>query len=394
MTGRQNIRILAGLILAAGLAASSLSAAFVSGLYVRSQYQVIGRVCEAILEAEPEMEQTVLAVLKRYKDQPSVQEEGNVLSSFGYRPSDFVKPGHRSVLFLAAAGFAAGSGLFLLAFRKRRKREVSRIEELALYLEQVNTGDPGLLLSAGEDEFSRLQDEIYKTVTMLYQTREEAVKAKAAFAKNLSNIAHQLKTPVTAISLATQMMKSNLSPDYPEQVEKQLGRLVHLEEALLLLSRLDAGALPLEKNQVDVFTVLTLAADNLQEMFSESEVAVDIPETVAVEITADLDWTMEAVMNLLKNCMEYTPPGGTVRCSYAQNPLYTEIVIRDGGQGFATEDIPHLFERFYRGQNATKGGIGIGLAISREIIEMQNGTLHAGNLADGGGCFEIRFYSH
>lgn len=142
MTGRRNIRILAGLILAAGLAASSLSAAFVSGLYVRSQYQVIGRVCEAILEAEPEMEQTVLAVLKRYKDQPSVQEEGNVLSSFGYRPSDFVKPGHRSVLFLAAAGFAAGSGLFLLAFRKRRKREVSRIEELALYLEQVNTGDP------------------------------------------------------------------------------------------------------------------------------------------------------------------------------------------------------------------------------------------------------------
>lgn len=394
MTGRQNRRIWAGLVLAAGLTASSLAAAFVSGLYGRSQYQVIGSVCEAILEAEPEMEQTLLAALKRYKSQPSIREKENVLSSFGYRPDDFIKPGHRAVMFLAAAGSVAGGGLFLLAFWERRKRETARIEELALYLERVNTGDPGLLLNSGEDDLSRLQDEIYKTVTMLYQTREEAVKAKTDFAKNLSNIAHQLKTPVTAISLATQMMESNPSREYPEQVEKQLGRLMHLEEALLLLSRLDAGTLPLEKEKVDVFTVLTLAADNLQEMFAEADVAVDIPETGAMEITADLDWTMEAVMNLLKNCMEYTPAGGTVRCSYGQNPLYTEIVIRDGGQGFAAEDLPHLFERFYRGQNAAKGGIGIGLAISREIIEMQNGTLHAGNLPDGGGCFEIRFYSH
>lgn len=394
MTRRQNRRIWAGLILAAGLTASSLTAALVSGLYGRSQYQVIGSVCGEILEAEPEMEQTLLAALKRYKSQPSMQEEGNVLPSFGYRPADFIKPGHRAVMFFAAAGSVAGGGLLLLAFWERRKRAAARTEELALYLERVNTGDPGLLLNSGEDDLSRLQDEIYKTVTMLYQTREEAVKAKTDFAKNLSNIAHQLKTPVTVISLATQMMKSNPSPDYPEQIEKQLGRLVHLEEALLLLSRLDAGALPLEREKVDVFTLLTLATDNLQEMVSESDVAVDIPETGAVEITADLDWTMEAVMNLLKNCMEYTPPGGTIRCSYDQNPLYTEIVIRDGGRGFATEDIPHLFERFYRGKNAAKGGIGIGLAIAREIIEMQNGTLHAGNLPDGGGCFEIRFYSH
>lgn len=394
MTRRQNRRIWAGLILAAGLTASSFTAALVSGLYGRSQYQVIGSVCGEILEAEPEMEQTLLAALKRYKSQPSTQEEGNVLPSFGYRPVDFIKPGHRAVMLFAAAGSVAGGCLLLLAFWERRKRAAARIEELALYLERVNTGDPGLLLNSGEDDLSRLQDEIYKTVTMLYQTSEEAVKAKTDFAKNLSNIAHQLKTPVTAISLSTQMMKSNPSPDYPEQIEKQLGRLVHLEEALLLLSRLDAGALPLERVKVDVFTLLTLAADNLQEMVSESDVAVDIPETGAVEITADLDWTMEAVMNLLKNCMEYTPPGGIIRCSYDQNPLYTEIVIRDGGRGFSTEDIPHLFERFYRGKNATKGGIGIGLAIAREIIEMQNGTLHAGNLPDGGGCFEIRFYSH
>lgn len=110
-------------------------------------------------------------------------------------------------------------------------------------------------------------------------------------------------------------------------------------------------------------------------------------------VTADLDWTMEAVMNLMKNCMEHSP-GGMIHCSYAQNPLYTEILIWDDGEGFAKEDIPHLFERFYRGQNASEGGIGIGLALSKEMIERQNGTIRAQNRPDGGALFEIRFYSH
>ncbi len=110
-------------------------------------------------------------------------------------------------------------------------------------------------------------------------------------------------------------------------------------------------------------------------------------------VMADLDWTMEAVMNLMKNCAEQTN-GGAIHCAYEQNPLYTEILIWDEGAGFAGEDIPHLFKRFYRGQNAAKGGIGIGLALSREIIERQNGTLRARNKPGGGALFEIRFYSH
>ena len=98
-------------------------------------------------------------------------------------------------------------------------------------------------------------------------------------------------------------------------------------------------------------------------------------------------------MNLMKNCMEHNP-GGTVHCSYGKNPLYTEILIWDDGEGFAKEDIPHIFERFYRGKNAGEGGIGIGLALSKEVIERQNGTIQAKNKPDGGALFEIRFYSH
>ncbi|MBD5501999.1 MAG: HAMP domain-containing histidine kinase, partial [Lachnospiraceae bacterium] len=282
------------------------------------------------------------------------------------------------------------------------KTEAKRIEVLSDYLEQVNTGKAVVLSVSGEDIFSKLEDEIYKTVTFLYQTKDAAVQVKNDFAENLSNIAHQIKTPITAISLSLQTLSERaIQNEYEksklEQIQKQLIRLTHLEESLLVLSRLDAGTLMFQKEDVDVFTMLVLAADNLQELFADSGTSIDIPELGEVLITADLDWTMEAIMNVMKNCMEHNM-GGTVHCSYEQNPLYTEILIWDEGNGFSNEDIPHLFKRFYRGQNASVGdnirssGIGIGLALSKEIIEHQNGIIRAENLPDGGACFEIRLY--
>lgn len=293
-----------------------------------------------------------------------------------------------------AIGVFAGSSVFGMVYFLQRRKERKRIEALTAYLEEVNTGGGRILLQSGEDDLSKLQDEIYKTVTELYRTREMALEAKNNFAENLYNIAHQIKTPITSASLSLQMMRKSLSPAYIEQIQRQLSRLTRLEESLLLLSRLDAGVLSFEKRETDVFTLLELAAEQLEELFREAEVSIEIPEAGEMIILADMEWTMEAVINLLKNCMEHTPRGGMVRCSYEQNPIYTQITITDTGSGFAREDIPHLFERFYRGKDAKKEGVGIGLALSKEIIERQNGTITARNLPEGGGCFEIRIYRH
>ena len=304
----------------------------------------------------------------------------------------------------AAVGFAVGGILFIVTILVVRERENTHIKKLTDYLEQVNAGNGGILPEGGSSAFSGLKDEIYKTVTELNQTKDQALKAKNNYAENLYNIAHQIKTPITSVSLSVQMMREEAAADGKvpdktklknlEQIERQLLRLTNLEESLLLLSRIDAGTLEMKTENVDVFTVLTLAADNLGELLSKSCVSVNIPEGEEISIRADMDWTMEALMNLIKNCMEHTPLGGRVSCSYEHNPLYTQIRIWDMGSGFAKEDIPHLFERFYRGQRAGDGGIGIGLAISKAIIESQNGTISASNLTDGGACFEIRFYSH
>lgn len=284
--------------------------------------------------------------------------------------------------------------LFLFSFWYYHKKSAARIKALTEYLEEINTGGQGLLLDTAEDEFSKLQDEIYKTVTTLYQTRDAALTARNNFAENLANIAHQLKTPITSISLSVQMAKEHPKEIDILGIERQISRLTYFEESLLLLSRIDAGTLVLDRKPTDVFTLLTLASDNLYELFMQEGILPDIPEMGEMEIAVDLGWTMEAVMNLMKNCIEASRTGTMVHCSYEKNPLYVQIRIWDEGQGFTKEDLPHLFERFYRGSKHKGTGIGIGLSLSKAIIEMQNGIIRAFNLLDGGACFEIRFYSH
>lgn len=274
------------------------------------------------------------------------------------------------------------------------RQNKTRAAELTNYLEQINIGKKDTIVQTNEDDFSRLQDEMYKTVTQLIQTRKAALKAKTNFANNLANIAHQLKTPVTAASLSLQLMEKEISDLRAEQIRKQLERLGILEESLLTLSRIDAGTLPLEHSKVDIYTALTLAADNLSDLLQKENVSVSIPDKGCIEVTGDMEWTMKAFLNLIKNCMEHSPQGGTIHCDYSGNPIYTEILIWDEGEGLCPEDIPHLFERFYRGKKAAPNGTGIGLALAKSIFELQNGNITARNLADGGACFEIRVYSH
>ena len=403
MSGRKNLVILFGFVAAVSLISSAVTAMLLSCHYSRLQFDLVNVICGEVLEQEPEMKHIVSAALKEYTGgNADGVAMGDVLSVLGYDISDFSDSSVIYDIMFATTGFLAGIVLFAITFAFRNKTEAKRIEELSDYLEQVNMGKAVVLSVSGEDLFSKLEDEIYKTVTFLYQTKDAAVQAKNDFAENLSNIAHQIKTPITAISLSLQTlsempMKKEYEKDRMEQIKKQLNRLIHLEESLLVLSRLDAGALMFQKEDVDVFTLLVLAADNLQELFADSGTFIDIPESGEMAVTADLNWTMEAVINVMKNCMEHNA-GGTVHCSYGQNPLYTEILIWDEGDGFAKEDIPHLFKRFYRGKNADAGGnirgngIGIGLALSKEIIEHQNGTIRAKNLPNGGACFEIRLY--
>lgn len=405
MTTRKNLIIMAGFVLSVSLLSVSAATMLLTDYYSCLQMHIIDGLCTEIIDKEPLARDAVLSALKEEQYCAPLPPSKSLFSAYGYaygyKQTDFLRIAVKNNRYPAASGFLIGAALFLLTLFLLHKRESARIKRLTEYLEKAGSGGDGVLFPTGEDDFSKLQDEICKTVTELRQTKEAAVKAKNDFAENLYNIAHQLKTPITAISLSVQRIRGKTAA-MPErscvrhlnQIGGQLARLTRLEEALLLLSRIDSGTLSFYRKEIDLYTLLMLSADNLQELSAEAEVHLAIPETGEILIYADLDWTMEAFINLFKNCIEHTPGGGCVCCAFEQNPLYTQIRIWDNGSGFEKEDLPRLFERFYRGKNAAEGGIGIGLAISKAIIERQNGTITARNLPEGGALFEIRFYSH
>lgn len=388
MSKKSNIKITVLFVLSVSLIVAAMTTYLLILYYRHVCFHILGGFCDSMIENNPDSRQAVLESLKTHDFHMTGE---NILSKFGYYPSNLGIT-DTTVLGIAVLGFLAGGILFLFTFCYWHRKSDDRIQVLTEYLEKINTGVQGLVLESSDDEFSKLQDEIYKTVTELYQTREEALTARNNYAENLSNIAHQLKTPITSISLTIQMAKEHLGDTRTAEIQRQINRLMYLEEALLLLSRIEAGTLVFDRKPTDVFTILSLASDNLYELFMQKGVLIDVPEMGEMNINVDLNWTMEAVMNLMKNCMEAAGTGTAVHCSYEKNPLYVQMRIWDEGEGFAKEDLPHLFERFYRGENAKNTGIGIGLSISQAIIEMQNGIIRACNLPNGGACFEVRFY--
>ena len=363
--------------------------------YRQLSFQHISNLCQTIIESYPEAEEEVLSSLKEYSEGANQGEKGEeFLLKYGYRISDFDGGFQSGFIWLIFVVFLFIAGSFIIYSWYIERYNQRRIEELTNYLECVNVGKFDRIIQSKEDAFSHLEDEIYKTVTTLRQTKDTAVKTKENYADNLANIAHQIKSKITTLSLALQLSKKSDSATYIQQMESQLESLSWLEEALLTLSKIDAGVLQLECSKVDIYTALTLAAENLNELLVESAVTVEIPDKGCIEIDGDMEWTMEAFINVIKNCIEHSAPGSVIHCDYSANPLYTEILIWDEGKGFKEEDIPHLFERFYKGKETSEKGIGIGLSLARSIFEMQNGNITARNMQKSGACFEIRVYSH
>lgn len=354
----------------------------------KSAFARLSVVYGLLLETDPALESPFLAALHAAA-RGGWAGDPAFLARYGYSAADFGTglPWMASALCI----LTAGAVFFLCLGAAHRQRR--RIEGLTAYLEQVNAGAPSLLTPDGEDAFSPLQDELYKTVTALYATRDKALQARQNFADNLANIAHQLKTPLTAAFLSLEQMES-ASPNLCKTMRNQLEQLQRMEQTLLDLSRVDAGVLQLAREPVDIYTALELAAENLNSLAEAAGVSVEVPEKGPAAFQGDLAWTVEALANLLKNCIQHTPRGSCVHCDYGENPLYVQIRIWDEGPGFAPADLPHLFDRFYQGQNAAAGSTGIGLALARAVLEQQNGTLTACNLPGAGACFELHLYRH
>ena len=283
---------------------------------------------------------------------------------------------------------------FRLYWQKKVREDEKRTAVLSGYLDRIMEGQYDTLMQ--HDTGSELEDSIYKAVVLLREEREQAQGAKKNLADNMADLSHQLKTPAASIGLTLSLLKKKAWDEETKQdigrMEGQVGHLQHLVGSMLTLSRLDAGVLELEEKEFDLEEMLVDAVQPFVRQMEEKGICFGIQGADGISLSGDFGWCSEAFGNIIKNCVEHTPEQGNISIACRDNPIYTEIVIQDSGRGFDEADLPHLFERFYRGAGSSKDSVGIGLALSKSIIEKENGTVTAKNTETGGAGFYIKFY--
>ena len=246
-----------------------------------------------------------------------------------------------------------------------------------------------------EGELAVLQSEIHKMTLRLREQRQQLQEDKRYLANALADISHQVRTPLTSINLLVDLLSE---PDITDERRMKLtheliallSRIDWLITTLLKISKLDAGTVQFKPETISLHELTCKATEPLLIPIEIRE--QDLYVEANGDFTGDVSWTMEAISNIVKNCMEHTPNGGEIRIAASENLLFTEIIISDSGTGIAKEDLPHIFDRFYKSKNAGDKNFGIGLSLARMIITNQNGMIKAENNATKGAVFTIRFY--
>ena len=281
----------------------------------------------------------------------------------------------------------------MLVYTHKRYRQIDR---LSAYLARINRGDDSLdVRDNAEGELSILKSEIYKVTVTLKEQNELLLRDKTAMADALSDISHQLKTPLTSMFMMTDLiLDAGLSEEdrrtFTGRIRLQLERLQWLVASLLKLSKLDAGTARMEPAPVIARKLLDRALEPLRIPMELKEQKLRISGE-GITLWCNEPWTAEALLNILKNCVEHTPVQGEIDIAFSENPLYTQVRIKDTGPGIDPSDLPHIFKRFYRGKHASDDSVGIGLAMAAAIVQGQGGALEARSHPGQGGEFILRF---
>lgn len=349
----------------------------------------------AVVSVFPEEASGVMKALK-HPEAMDTSSGRKLLSAYGYRGRLMGMGDTARTAMVCTAFLACFTGMAALGMGMWSRRETRRIAGLIRYLREVEEGVYPVLPGTEEDKFSHLEDEIYKTVAALRESREAALRGKENLAENLADISHQLKTPLTGIALMGELLLNSITDGKQRQavetIVKQNDRMAELVKAILTLSRLDAGVLPLNPGSVSAGELLYAAMQNVEPLFKQRNQTLTVRGNSDAAIVCDMGWTTEALGNLLKNCSEYGPDGSVITVMAEENPIFTQIAVEDEGPGLTPDDLTHLFDRFYKGKQAAKGSIGIGLSLAKTIVHRQGGGLWAENRKGGGARFVIRFY--
>lgn len=289
--------------------------------------------------------------------------------------------------------------ILILAFLKFNSKKDKEINEITKYMEEINRKNYKLNIDEmSEDELSILKNEVYKTTIMLKEAAENSNKEKLQLKNSLSDISHQLKTPLTSILIILDNLIDD--PDMDKEIREDFVRNIKMEttnisffvQSILKLSKLDTNTVDFIEENIYIKDIVDEVVKNLSTLCDLRNIKIIILYKEHAQITCDFRWQVEAFSNIIKNCIEHSKNNSNIFIEVDENNAYSQIIIRDNGSGIDKEDLPHIFERFYKGKNSSNESCGIGLALAKSIIEKSNGDINVESEAGKGSVFTIKYF--
>lgn len=288
--------------------------------------------------------------------------------------------------------------IIILIFYIYDKNNSKKINEITKMISKINNRQFDIDINDfKEGELSILKNEISKTTTMLRQVADNSIKDKINLKDSLGDISHQLKTPLTSITIMIDNILDN--PDMDEKtrkkflinIKRKIININFLVMSLLKLSKFDANVVKFNKEEVYIKDIIKESIKNVSMIKELKNISIKVSGDNNIKLLCDYKWQVESITNILKNSIEHTDEYGIVEINYSENKLYTRILIKDNGKGIDSEDLPHIFDRFYKGKKCSEDSIGIGLSLSKTIIEKEGGSITAKSTPNVGTIFTIKY---
>lgn len=367
--------------------------------YINQMNIVIAEIVDKIVEKYPDVEEEEIIKILNGTEQ---SQKKYILEKYGYTQntvaieeiskerSSFIKI---DIAIIIAGGIAVT--IVILSYNKKREEKISDINS---YIGKVNSGNYELKIEEnGEDELTKLRNELYKTTVLLRETAENSEKEKTNLSNSLTDISHQLKTPLTSIRIMIDNIQNNSDMDektrneFIEDISKQIDWISSLVISLLKLAKFDAGSIVMRDEEINVKKLIQNIISNLAILIDIKDIKIE--ENISEQITlfADYNWQLEALTNIIKNCVEHSFDGGKIKIEAESNSVFTKIIIADEGEGIEKKDLNRIFERFYKSAKSSENSIGIGLALAKTIIEKERGYIKVESEVGKGTKFEIKY---
>lgn len=287
----------------------------------------------------------------------------------------------------------------ILLYLKHEKDQNKEIKKIVKCIEEINKKNYSINIDENsEDELSILKNELYKITIMLKEDAENSKKDKLKLKDSLSDISHQLKTPLTSINIMLDNildnpdMDSNTKEKFIQNIKREITNISSLVGEILKLSKFDASVIKFEEQQVFIDDIVKSAISNVEMMAELKNINIEVNNQDNIKLVCDAKWQIEAITNILKNCIEHSKDDSTITIDIDSNKIYKQITIKDNGEGIDEKDLPHIFERFYKGKNSSKDSVGIGLALAKTIIEKDNGSINVDSKKGKQTTFVIKYY--